>query len=220
MSHAAVTSSIPLAPCVATLIAVAALAATRGAEADLIASWNFNGIDPALGSVVAPSLGSGSLDFGDLGAGASMLLGTTLGAPPGELAGDSLAAIGTGVNGRSIVFEVPTVGYADLALSFATRRSSTGAGANRLEYWSNLGWMPLEKFTASTVGWEVQIFSLASLMGVTEEVLRMRIVLDGATSSSGSIRFDNLTVSGSSVPAPGAIALLGVAGCVVRRRRR
>lgn len=42
---------------------------------------------------------------------------------------------------------------------------------------------------------------------------------NGGTTQSGSIVMDNLTI-GSAVPAPGALALLGLAGFVSRRRRR
>ncbi len=38
--------------------------------------------------------------------------------------------------------------------------------------------------------------------------------------ASGTWRFDNVTVSGAVIPAPGAIALLGLAGLVGSRRRR
>lgn len=225
MSHAAIGSSSfasnrlrSVAPALAATAAV--LFVASGARADLIASWNFNGIDPALGAVIPPSTGSGMLDFTDLGSGAAMLTGTTLGAMPGEAAGDSLCAVGTVVNGKGIVIEVPTAGYGGLSLVFATRRSSTGAATGRIEHWSNLGWTAVDKFSASTVGWELESFDLSSLLAVPTESLRLRILVDGATSGSGSIRFDNLAVTGSAVPAPGALALLGVAGCVARRRRR
>jgi MYXO-CTERM domain-containing protein len=47
----------------------------------------------------------------------------------------------------------------------------------------------------------------------------LRFVVDGASGSTGSIRFDNISVSGSAIPAPGAIALLGLAGVLSRRKR-
>jgi len=37
--------------------------------------------------------------------------------------------------------------------------------------------------------------------------------------AGGTNRIDNIIVSGDVVPAPGAIALLGLAGLVARRRR-
>lgn len=42
----------------------------------------------------------------------------------------------------------------------------------------------------------------------------------GDYGASGTWRFDNVTINGSAIPAPGAVALLGLAGLVGARRRR
>jgi hypothetical protein len=42
----------------------------------------------------------------------------------------------------------------------------------------------------------------------------------GNYATTGTWRFDNVTVSGALIPAPGAVALLGVAGLAAGRRRR
>lgn len=42
----------------------------------------------------------------------------------------------------------------------------------------------------------------------------------GDYGASGTWRFDNVTISGSAIPAPGAVALLGAAGMMGVRRRR
>ena len=39
------------------------------------------------------------------------------------------------------------------------------------------------------------------------------------TAAAGTNRVDNIVVSGNVAPAPGAIALLGLAGLIGRRRR-
>jgi len=205
-------------------MAVVALACTIGgvatrAEAAVVASWNLNGIDPLQNTVIGASTGVGTLDFGGLGATASVLQGTTLGALKGEVAGDSLAAIGTLANGTSMRLDFETTGYQDLVVSFATRRSATGASSNRLECWTGLAWETVLNFTSNATTWELVSVKLNAL-GISEGgYATMRFVLDGATSSSGSLRFDNISVSGSSVPAPGALALIGLAGCVGRRKR-
>jgi len=205
-------------------MAVVAIACTIGgvatrAEAAVVASWNLNGIDPLQNTVIGASTGVGTLDFGGLGATASVLQGTTLGALKGEVAGESLAAIGTLANGTSLRLDFETTGYQDLVVSFATRRSATGASSNRLECWTGLAWETVLSFTSNATTWELVSVKLNAL-GISEGgYASMRFVLDGTTSSSGSLRFDNISVSGSSVPAPGALALLGLAGCVGRRRR-
>ena len=205
------------------MVAIAIACAMGGtalrAEAAVIASWNLNGIDPLQNTVVSASTGVGTLDFGGLGSTATTLQGTTLGALKGELAGDSLAAIGTLANGTSMRFDFETTGYQDLTVSFATRRSATGASSNRIECWTGLAWETVLQFTSNATTWELVSVKLGAVGISGSGYASMRLVLDGATSSSGSLRFDNISVSGSPVPAPGALALLGLAGCVARRRR-
>ncbi|MEY3143333.1 MAG: hypothetical protein RLY21_1826 [Planctomycetota bacterium] len=207
-----------------TGLVVAVLALGLGcarAEAALIASWNLNALDPATGVLLPASSGVGTLDCTGLGAGLGLMQGTTLGAQPGEAAGNALAVVGTTYNQASFRIEVATDGFTDLAFSFATRRSSTGFASNRIDYWSGLGWRTLASFSSNATAWELQSHSLASLDSASPGYLTLRLVIDGATGSTGSIRFDNLAVTGTPVPAPaGAIALLGFAGCVARRRRR
>ncbi len=203
---------------VGTGVIVMGLAAAS-AHGSIVAAWNLNGIDPAAGMSYAATTGTGTLDFASIGAGASVLQGTTLGGQTGELAGDALAAIGTVSNGTALRLDFETTGYTDLVVSFATRRSSTGASANRLEYWNGLGWTSVLDFASNTTAWELVTLKLnpADFMGT--DFAALRIVVDGATGSTGSIRFDNLTIAGNAVPAPGALALIALASCVARRRR-
>lgn len=205
-------------------LVAAALALGGGAsraEAALLAAWNLNALDPASGSLVAASSGMGTLDCTGLGTGLGVMQGTTLGAQPGDLAGNALAIVGNAFNQASFRVEVATEGFTGLSLSFATRRSSTGFASNRLEYWGGLGWSTLASFGSNPTAWEVQTYSLESLDAMGGGFLTLRVVIDGATGSTGSIRFDNFSVTGTPVPAPaGAVALLGAAGCVARRRRR
>jgi MYXO-CTERM domain-containing protein len=56
-------------------------------------------------------------------------------------------------------------------------------------------------------------------------IVRIRALVDsvnssGTYTSGGTARVDNLMINGTAVPAPGALALLGVAGLVGSRRRR
>lgn len=189
------------------------------AQAAVVASWNLNGVDPLQNTVIGASTGVGTLDFGGLGATASVLQGTTLGALKGELAGDALAAIGTLANGTSMRLDFATAGYENLVVNFATRRSATGASNNRLECWTGLAWETVFSFSSNASTWELLTVKLAPMPAFDGGYASMRFVIDGATSSSGSLRFDNISVSGTPAPAPGAIALLGLAGCMSRRRR-
>ena len=208
----------------AVACAVALIAVMGEARATVVASWNMNGIDPLQQTVYAANSGTGTLDFGGLGSSASVLQGTTLGATKGELAGDALAAIGTLANATSFRLDFgstdfATSGFSDLMLSFATRRSATGPSMNRVEYWSGLGWMTALEFSSNATAWQVTTVKFTAAQLLSGGFGSLRFVLDGATSTSGSIRFDNIAVTGTPAPAPGALALLGLAGCIGRRRR-
>ena len=189
------------------------------ANGSVVAAWNLNGVNPAQSTLFNATTGTGTIDFSGFGAGATVLQGTTLGGQTGELAGDSLAALGTISNNSSMRVDFQTVGYLDLVLNFATRRSATGAAANRVEYWTASGWVTAAKFTSNATAWELVSLKLAAGDFLANGSASLRFVVDGATGSTGSIRFDNISVSGSAIPAPGAIALLGLAGVVSRRKR-
>jgi MYXO-CTERM domain-containing protein len=75
------------------------------------------------------------------------------------------------------------------------------------------------KFTSNATAWELVSLKLAAGDFLANGSASLRFVVDGATGSTGSIRFDNISVSGSAIPAPGAIALLGLAGVLSRRKR-
>ena len=190
------------------------------ANAALVTHWNLNGVDPSVSSVAQANVGTGAIDFLGFGNSAGVLQGTTLGMIEGEIAGDSLSVVGSGSNGKSMGIGFDANGWGDLSISFACRRSTTGFFSNRLEMWDGLGWMLLATFTANATAWEMQTIDLSSFDVLDNSIAQLRVVIDGATSSSGSIRFDNVSVMGTAVPAPaGALALLGLASCVARRRR-
>jgi hypothetical protein len=211
-----------LAAVAAEVVAAHGGAATASAAMlpSVVAGWNMNAIDPAAGDgTIGASVGNGWCDHRAFGTGASALLGTTLGALEGEAAGESLSLAGSTHNGSALVFAFDTTGYRDLSLSFAVRRSSTGFAQSRIEYWTGFTWSAVEFFDAATTGWEVRTVDLSKYGALEDGGASLRFVVDGATSGSGSIRFDNVVVSGSMVPAPGA-AVLAIAGLGLASRRR
>ena len=162
------------------------------ANGSVVAAWNLNGVNPAQSTLFNATTGTGTIDFSGFGAGATVLQGTTLGGQTGELAGDSLAALGTISNNSSMRVDFQTVGYLDLVLNFATRRSATGAAANRVEYWTASGWVTAAKFTSNATAWELVSLKLAAGDFLANGSASLRFVVDGATGSTGSIRFDNI----------------------------
>lgn len=203
------------------VVALAGAAASQ-AGADVIGAWNLNGPEIGAGPMAA-STGSGMLDATAFGDSLTVMQGTLVGAQPGETAGNGLAVVGTAGNGLAMRFDFVDLSAFSgdgLTLQFATRRSSTGFSMNRIEYWKGLSWFALAEFTPSTTAWELKTFDLAAAASAVSGPLALRIVVDGATGSTGSIRFDNFALMGTPVPAPaGAVALLALAGIVGRRRR-
>lgn len=202
-----------------TGIACVALGCSAGAHGEVIAAWNMNGFVPGSSGAIAASTGLGSVDLTPFGDGVGTLLGTALGATKGDIAGESLSIVGNSYNGLALTFGLDASMHRDLSVSFAVRRSSTGFATNRIEWWSGSKWTTLSTFGASTTTWDLRSFDFSAVDAMDGQYGLFRFVLDGATGSSGSIRFDNVVFSGTVLPAPGAVALLGLAGIVVRRRR-
>lgn len=139
-----------------------------------------------------------------------------------------LGGLGQAANGKSIVFAFSMSGYQDLTISYATQRTSTGFTTQLLEYSTDgISWSLIGSNTAiqssfsatSTPAGVATVFSgISGLDGAATAFVRM--TLTGATSSSGNNRFDNIVLSAQLIPAPGAVALLCVAGALGARRRR
>ncbi len=191
------------------------------AGADVVGYWHCNGFDPAVSTVLTANVGSGVLDVTDFGTGATAFGGTDVNAMAGVIAGDSVGLTGSSHNGAFAQINLSTAGWQDLSLSFAARRSATGFANDTVQALIGGNWTNVATFTASSTAWSLVTIDLSSFNALENGTASLRLLLDGATSGSGTIRFDNLTITGSTaVPAPGAIALLGGAGLVGARGRR
>lgn len=168
--------------------------------------------------------------------GTSLNADTTIGMSTVTSGAASLAVVGgltpsggsPAANGKSMVFKFSMAGFSNLSVSYATQRSGTGFTSQVLEYsvdgvnWSSIGANTSVQSSFSTLGTPpgvATVFSgISGLDGAA--VAYVRMTLTGATNSSGNNRFDNFIFSADVVPAPGAMALLGVAGLLGARRRR
>ena len=130
-----------------------------------------------------------------------------------------------------------TLGFTDINLGWDQARSSTGPDEFRvlmsvdggtsftelLAYtvlqsggggspgtWSSTTYNPLYSFTLS-LG--------AAAANQAEVIVRFQNFEAVASAATGSNRIDNILVTQGPVPAPGALALLGLAGLAARRRR-
>ena len=207
------------------LVAVSAPAAF----ADELAVWNFND------SNLNVDRGSGTLTSNVNVVNLLFAAGTTNNARLGDAAGQSLSiqgGTGTANNGRHITFNVSTLGFSNIVVSFATQGTSTGFNSNQFQY--SLDGVNFINFgapytPASAFGTVPLVFSLASIVGLSDNPdAAFRILFNGATSSTGTNRIDNVVIEGTSaaaenIPEPTTAILLlsGLSGLYgVRQRRR
>jgi len=186
-------------------------AASEAARADELAVWNFND------SNLNVDRGNGTLTSNLITANILFAAGTTNNARQGDIAGQALSLQGgTGVvnNGRHITFNVSTLGFSNIVVSFATQGTSTGFNSNQFQYsldglnFVDFGppYVPLSAFGTVPV-----VFTLSSILGLNNNpTAAFRIVFNGATSSTGTNRIDNFVVEGASstIPEPMSVMLL------------
>jgi hypothetical protein len=210
------------------LVCFALLAMSAPAAlADELAVWNFND------SNLNVDRGSGTLVSNINVVNLLFAAGTTNNARLGDAAGQSLSlqgGTGTANNGRHITFNVSTLGFSNIVVSFATQGTSTGFNSNQFQY--SLDGVTFINFgtpytPASTFGTVPLVFSLASIVGLNDNPnAAFRILFNGATSATGTNRIDNFVVDGTAattnIPEPTTAILLlsGLSGLYGLRKRR
>jgi len=159
--------------------------------------------------------------------------GTTNNARLGDLAGQALSLQGgtsNTNNGRNITLNVSTLGFSNIVVSFATQGTGTGFNANQFQYsldgtnFFDFGspYVPLTAFGAVPV-----VFTLTSIAGLNNNPnAAFRIVFNGATSSTGNNRIDNIVVDGTAIsspipePATAVLMVTGLSGLIALHRKR
>ena len=203
-------------------------AASLAARADELAIWNFNDSD------LNVDHGSGTLTSTINAVNILFAAGTTNNARLGDPAGQALSlqgGTGNANNGRNITFNVSTVGFTNIVVSFATQGTSTGFNNNQFQY--SLDGINFIDFgppyaPATAFGTLPLVFSLAAIAGLDNNPdAAFRIVFNGATSSTGNNRIDNVVVEGTSVtsetipePTTALLLLSGLGGFYKLRRKR
>jgi hypothetical protein len=198
---------------------------SQAAQANEIAIWNFNDsnliVDHGMGVVTTDIIAANIL----------FAAGTTNNARLGNPAGQALSlqgGSGTANNGRHITFNVSTLGFSNIVVSFATQGSSTGFNNNQFQY--SLDGITFVNFgpaytPATAFGSVPLVFTLTSIAGLNDNAnAAFRIVFNGASSATGTNRIDNFVVEGSpsGVPEPTTAILLvsGLSGLYGLRKRR
>ncbi|WP_376692812.1 endonuclease/exonuclease/phosphatase family protein [Wenzhouxiangella sp. EGI_FJ10409] len=114
-------------------------------------------------------------------------------------------------NGMHIDLAVDTSGYEDVVVSWAQRGTSTGFDSRQVSYSVDGGssFTPFETDSGALgSSWSVVSYdfsAIGALEGNSQAVIR--ITLDGASSSSGNNRFDNILIEGTPGTGGGGLTL-------------
>ena len=223
-----------------TIVAsVAASALSLNASGAVIASWSM--ATAIATGTVGTSYNYGAADGGEAAAG-SMLSSshtaavTAYSTPAGNGSTYSFSS-NNWTTGNYYQVSLSTAGYEGVSISWDQTRSGTGPSSFELVMSTDGGtnWMTLIASYSvvqaglagnNTLSWSpsgayqtafTTTGSAAGAANAGNVIFRMRTLVPSP--ASGTNRIDNVIVSGSMVPAPGAIALLGLAGLIGRRRR-
>lgn len=214
---------------------------SMSASAALVAGWSM----PT--AVAAATTGSnytyGAADLGEATAGTSLsgfhtASATTWSSPAGNGSTYSLSS-NNWTAGDYYQVSLSTTSYADaITLSFDQTRSSTGpatfavlmsidGGSSFTTVLASYSVVQAGLAGTGTTSWNVTtnqptaftttVSGLSAAAGQASLIFRIQSTV--TTASGGTNRVDNINVFSGAVPSPGAIALLGVAGLVGRRRR-
>lgn len=209
---------------VASLALVFCLSSAAAVKADEIAVWNFND------SNLIVDRGVGTLTTTANPANIIFLDGTTFNAGMGDPAGMALAIQGGANlqnNGSILELHASTLGFTNVTVSWAWQRSDTGFDNDVIQ--ESIDGTTFQGFSFAAPqtnfwGGNHSSFGPGSPFD-NNPFFAVRITLSGATSETGTLRFDNIVISGTQiVPEPGTMLLLsaslaGVAAEVRRRRR-
>ncbi|GHC09750.1 PEP-CTERM sorting domain-containing protein [Cerasicoccus arenae] len=132
------------------------------------------------------------------------------------------------MNGKYITLSLSSVGYDTLSLTYATRRTS---GMNARDVWtystdgivfSDLSTPGYTNGTSSFATTTLNISTLSSNVLDNQSTFYLRLNFD-SSSTTGSYAYDNIQLTGSTIPEPTTAALFmacSAGGVLLRRRRR
>ena len=228
--------------------AVAAAAFAAASHADLVVGWTMPTAFPTgtgnvpTGTVYLPPgpNGAGVADMGASIAGSQLrsvhaLAAATYTSPSGN---GSQYAFSSNNWSPNDFYEISfnASGFSGLTVSWDQARSSTGPSPFKVAISVNGGsFTDLFSYTVLQSGgggapgtWNSTTYNpiytnsniaLTGADNASSVVVRFINTSAVASAASGSNRIDNIMVNGTLVPAPGAAALIGLAGLVARRRR-
>lgn len=236
----------------ALIASLAAVFAAGNAQAIVVTEWNFNS-NPADGNTstgtILPAIGTGTASLVG-GVTATFASGDASGGSSDPATGDdsgwqttNYAAQGAGNKTRGVEFKVSTVGWYGVSVEWDTRHSNTAARHQQFQYSTDgVNFVDFGAPFAATAGdtwFNNRSVDLSSILAVDNNPnFAFRLVSAFAPSTSayaasnptstygtsGTWRFDMVTVNAAPVPEAETYALmlagLGLVGFMAARRRK
>ena len=224
------------------LVTSVVVAISGTASAAVVTQWTFNSSNAAL--TLTPYIGTGTASYvGGTAANSSGIAGgwvedTTAVAPVVNnrwtMTTFPAASAASGTAGAQ--FAVSTTGFENVIITFGLRTSNTASKYAQLQYstngtdFTNFGdvitgtgdvWTSLSRdlsFLTTTDNNSAFAFRVVSVFAPGTSAYAAA-GLGKTYGTGGTYGFDLVTVNGTAIPSPGAVALLGLAGLVARRRR-
>ncbi|HEX8876653.1 MAG TPA: PEP-CTERM sorting domain-containing protein [Phycisphaerales bacterium] len=159
--------------------------------------------------------------------------GNTLNSLFGDVSGGALTVVGSignqnanpvTANSGWVQFAISTSGYSNLVMTFAGRGTGTGFGSaaspNTIQTSTDgVNFSNFATYESRQTSFNLYTFNFGAGLN-NQGTVYVRLLLDGATSGNGNNRIDNVQFNATAIPAPGALALVGLGGLVAARRRR
>jgi len=212
-----------------TLISAAIIAAVAGtASAADLARWTFEASIP---SFAGPFVAEAGLNAVTSEASGFHTSGSVVYSNPvGNGSAESFSS-NNWSTGDYYQFRTSTLGYGSIAFTWAQISSSTGPSDFALQ-WSSDGtnFSTLQNYVVGTSpSWSSgstsagAIFAPVSLPAGAANLANVWVRLTSlvtSTNTAGTSRVDDVVITGTLIPTPGAMSLMGLAGLVAARRRR
>lgn len=190
--------------------------AVNSARGEIIVGWNFNAMEQG-SKMLHADVGVGEISLEGLESDWEAFQGTPLNAIRDWVSGEALGLRGWAQNDSFLLVGFESYAVGEVSLSMATRRSSTGFTHLHIDALGPSGWVELG-FKTIAIDWRIVDVPIP-VEFLQEGASLLRLTISGATTSQGTVRFDNVRIDGTVVPGPGSVVVL-VPTVLLHRRLR